>query len=269
MPPKILIVDRNEAFATVLEQMLVAGGEYAVHRASSGSDALALLHQRDFELAIVDMDLDPGDLDYRDLILGARKLKPATRIVVIPLMGQALPPEAEQLDIQGTLAKPFFADDLLPSIQDAMSRQVKPPTLRPTALGQIAQPTKAATSQLHAELLQLAREIHADIVLLLSTKGEGMQVLAQVSTMEGPRLRILSDLIASTVRAAQETAQFLGQSHRPFEHNMFEGQQLRLYVMAMPEELLLAVTTPISTPLGTIRHNLRRAERTLRHLAHT
>lgn len=275
MPPKILVVDQNEAFATVLEQMLEAGGSYAVHRASSGSDALALLHQSDFDLAIVDMDLDPGDLGYRDLILGVRKFKPAMRFMVIPLMGQDLPPEAQQLDIQGTLTKPFFADDLLPNIQEAMSKQIELPSPRSTAGPRAtqptlaAQPTQVAMPQLQSELSQLAREINADIVLLLSTEGEITEVIAKMSTLDGPRLSVFSDLVASTVRAAQETARFLGQPGRPFEHNMFEGQELRLYVMALREDLLLAVTTPTSTPLGTIRHNLRRADRTLRHLGHT
>lgn len=267
MAPKILIVDRNEAFATMLEQMIEAGGDYSVHRASCGSDALVLLHETDFELAIVDMDLDPGDLGYRDLILGARKLKPAMRFVLIPLMGEALPPEAQQLDIQGTLAKPFFADDLLPSIQEAMSKQVKLPTAPPPTVAETFQPARSATRQLQSELSQLAREINADIVLLLSTKGESAQVIAHVSSLDGSQLRTLSELVASTVGVAQETAQFLGRPGRPFEHNMFEDQELRFYVLTIPEDLMLAVSTPTNTPLGTIRHNLRRAVRTLRHLA--
>jgi CheY-like chemotaxis protein/predicted regulator of Ras-like GTPase activity (Roadblock/LC7/MglB family) len=267
MPPKILIVDRNEAFATMLEQMIETGGDYKVHRASSGSDALVLLHQIDFELAIVDMDLDPGDLGYRDLILGARKLKPAMRFMVIPLMGQALPPEAQQLDIQGTLSKPFFADDLLPSIQQSLSKQAKPPTEPLQTVPEMVQPASSATPQLRAELSQLAREVNADIVLLLSTEGESAQVITHVSTLDSSQLRTFSDLVASTVHAAQETAQFLGRPHRPFEHNMFEDQEMRLYVLTIPEDLIIAVTTPTSTPLGTIRHNMRRAVRTLRHLA--
>jgi CheY-like chemotaxis protein len=267
MPPRILIVDRNEAFATMLQQMLEAGGDYVVHRANSGSGALALVHQIEFELVIVDMDLDPGDLAYRDLILGVRKVRPATRFVAIPLMGQDLPPEAQQLDIQGTLAKPFFADDLLPTIGEAMSGQVRPSISRATPLPQKAQPAGPVAPQLRSELSQLAREIHADIVLLLATTGEGTQIVAQVSTLDAAQLRGLSELVTSTVRAAQETAQMLGQPDRPFEHHMFESQYLRLYILAVQEDLLLAATTPATTPLGTIRHNLRRAALTLRHLS--
>jgi predicted regulator of Ras-like GTPase activity (Roadblock/LC7/MglB family) len=78
----------------------------------------------------------------------------------------------------------------------------------------------------------------------------------------------LADLSMDTIRAAQAAARFLGQPDRPFEHNMFESDSLRLYAMSLPGELLLTVVTPTSTPLGTIRHNLRRAARELSRLAH-
>jgi len=212
------------------------------------------------------VDLDPEDLGYQDLIRGVRKLRPTMRFMLIPLMGQALPPEAQQLDIQGTLTKPFFADDLLPTIQQTISKQAVPSAPRPKALPEPTPPVSRAPSHLQSELSQLAREVKADTVLLLSTRGEGSQVIAQVSTLDELQLGTLSELIASTVRTAQETAHFLGQPRRPFEHNMFEGQELRLYIMAIPEDLLLAVITSPSTPLGTVRHNLRRAVRTLTHL---
>jgi predicted regulator of Ras-like GTPase activity (Roadblock/LC7/MglB family) len=48
---------------------------------------------------------------------------------------------------------------------------------------------------------------------------------------------------------------------------MFETESLRLYAMSVPGEMLLTVVAPTSTPLGTIRHNLRRAARELTELA--
>jgi CheY-like chemotaxis protein len=68
MAPRILVVDRNAAFATMLKEMLEADGGYEVSVARRGSDALTLLHDESFALTIIDMDLDPDDLDYRDLI---------------------------------------------------------------------------------------------------------------------------------------------------------------------------------------------------------
>ncbi len=264
MPPQILIVDRNQAFATMLQEMLESDGRYAVQAASSGSDALALLHQEEFALVIIDMDLDPEDMGYRDLILGARKLRPTMRIMVIPLMGETLPQQSERLDIQGTLSKPFFADDLLPGIQEALSKEIKESSPRPTALPEMPQPADETRPEIQPTLAQLAHEVSADTVLLLSAGDGGVQIITRVSTLDATQLGTLSDLITSTVRSAQEVVQFLGQSHEPFEHHMFEGPTSRLYILAIEQDLLLAVTTPVSIPLGTVRHNLRRTVRTLR-----
>ena len=127
MAPRILVVDRNEAFATMLKEMLEDDGDYDVSVARRGSDALSLLHDESFALTIIDMDLDPDDLDYRDLIPRLREVRPAMRLMLIPLAGKSLPAEIQRSDIQGILSKPFFADDLLPSIENALTRFTHPP----------------------------------------------------------------------------------------------------------------------------------------------
>jgi hypothetical protein len=66
-----------------------------------------------------------------------------------------------------------------------------------------------------------------------------------------------------TIQAARAAAQLLGQADAPFEHNVFENDELRLYIMALSAADLLIVVAPGSTPLGTIRYNVRRARRGL------
>lgn len=268
MTSKILVVDPNEAFAAVLEEMLEADGGYRVEVAHTGSDALALLGLTHFDLTIVDMDLETADMGYRDMILKVRQLEPTMRLMMIPLMGRDLPPEAQELDIQGTLSKPFFADDLLPHIEDALARQVSPTTSQ-AATPPASEPVQQAASNVQSILSELAREISADAVLLLSTATGRERIVAHASKLDGARLETLADLGLATVRAAQAAARFLGQPDRPFEHNMFESDPLRLYMMAAPDDTLLMAVTPLSTPLGTIRHNLRRTARSLREPART
>lgn len=266
MTPRILVVDRNEAFATMLKEMLEADGGYEVSVAPRGSAALALLHDENFALTIIDMDLDPDDLDYQDLIPRVRETQPSMRLMLIPLMGESLPSEVHQLDIQGTLSKPFFADDLLPGIEDVLSKEVTmaapPPAPAPS-------PEPQASAEIKAILLQLARETYADSVLLLSIREGDEHLIAHSSSLDEAGLVMLANLSIATVRAAQATAHFLGEPDRPFEHNMFETNSLRLYAMSLPENMLLAVVTPASTPLGTVRHNLRRSVRELALLAPT
>jgi predicted regulator of Ras-like GTPase activity (Roadblock/LC7/MglB family) len=112
-------------------------------------------------------------------------------------------------------------------------------------------------------LSDLAREIQADAVLLLSARQGQEAIVAQVSTLGQEEVQILAGQSLTTIREAQVVAQLLGQANHPFEHNMFESETVRYYVMTLPEDMLLVTVTPISTPLGTIRHNLRRAARTL------
>jgi CheY-like chemotaxis protein/predicted regulator of Ras-like GTPase activity (Roadblock/LC7/MglB family) len=259
MAHKILVIDRNEAFATMLKETLEIDGGYQVNVAASGSDALNLLDQNDFALTIVDMDQDTEDMGYQELIRNIRQSQPTMRLVVIPLMGEDLPPEAHTLDIQGSLAKPFFVDDLLPSIKEALDKEVKlsPPTVvrEKPASGGVA-------NKAHAVLSELAYETQAEAVLLF-VAGAQPQIVAHVSTLSETGVKMLAGLSLATLRAAQGVARLLAQPDVPFEHNMFENESSRLYIMTLPANLALVIITPIHTPLGTIRHNLRRAGREL------
>ena len=267
MPPRILVVDRNEAFATMLQDLLVAEGGYHVEITHTGGSALSRLQQTDFDLTIVDVDLDSGDMGYQALIRQVRQVQPSMRLMLIPLMGEQLSAEARQFDIQGTLSKPFFADDLLPNIEDALAREVTPPSATPppsTPEAPVpASPNVAPSPDVQAVLADLVRETLADAVLLVSAAAGKEGILAQASTLGDEPTRALAEHSITTVRAAQQAARLLGQVSLPFEHNMFEGKSLRFYIMALAPDLLLVIVPPISTPLGTIRHNLRRAGRDL------
>lgn len=265
----ILVVDPNEAFATMLKDLLEREGGYQVTVASRGSDALALVAQDAFDLSIVDMDLDPADMGYRELVLGLRQAQPSMRLVLIPLMGEELPPEAHRLDIQGALSKPFFVDDLLPGIQEALVREVRVEPARDRAARPAIQLDVGAASQIEDVLADLRRETQADAVWLVSSSDGTDAVVAQAGDMRHTSAQALTHLSMATIRSAQAIAPLLGQADQPFEHNMFENTSCRLYIMALPRDLALVVVSPIHTPLGTIRHNLRRAWRHLDHLALT
>jgi CheY-like chemotaxis protein/predicted regulator of Ras-like GTPase activity (Roadblock/LC7/MglB family) len=268
MAARILVIDRNEAFATMLKEMLESEGEYQVDITASGRHALHLLRQESFDLTIMDTDLDAADMTYGDLVRGVRRLHPSMRIVLIPLMGQELPPDAHRLAIQGALSKPFFADDLLPGIENALQQQVggsrpAPATTAAPTAPPAGAPSPQPTRDHQAILSDLARETQAQLVCLLSTAGGQSRVIAQTGSLDSAGLETLASLSTTTVSAARAMARFLGQADAPYEHNMFENDESRLYIMALPENLLLVIVTPLRTPLGTIRHNLRRAGRHL------
>jgi CheY-like chemotaxis protein len=271
MASKILVVDGNEAFAIMLRDMLERDGGYDVMVAPSGSDAMACVQRQEFDLVIVDMELDPHDMDYGQLVQNARNERPDIRLMLIPLMGGGLPPETREWDLQGTLTKPFFADDLLPNIREALSKQVgfqavaRPPSPQQETPDDVEQ----TASDIRAVLLDLGRETRADAVLLLAGSDGSEGTVAHIGAFDGQALEALPSLVTATLQAAQAVACFLGQPDVPFEHNMFESSSQRLYVMTLPGDLVLVVVTPISTNLGTVRHNLRRAARELAALALT
>ena len=270
MTPRILVVDRNIAFATMLKEMLEQDGGYQVDMVHNGNRALSRLSRTNYDLTIVDMDLDPRDMDSATLIEQTRALDPQMRLVLIPLMGENLPAEAGAWDIQGTLSKPFFAGDLLPKIREALTRPVAPSAGRATPSAGRATPSAGvATADLHPSLADLARETRARAVFLFSTKPGREGVVAHTSTLDSEQLDTLADMIFTTVQSAQALARFWGQPDQPFEHNMFENDNLRLYIMTLPQNLQLVIVTPPSTPLGTVRYNLRRSVRRLDALALT
>jgi CheY-like chemotaxis protein/predicted regulator of Ras-like GTPase activity (Roadblock/LC7/MglB family) len=271
MGSKILVVDGNEAFATMLRDMLERDGGYDVMVAPTGTSAMAFVERQEFDLVIVDMELDPGDMDYGQLVRNARNERPDIRLMLIPRMGGGLPQETSKWDIQGTLTKPFFADDLLPSIEDALSKQVGFRNANPSAPLQTEtfDDVEDAASGIRAVLVDLGRETHADAVLLLAGSDGGEGVVACTGAPNVQDLEVLSSLVTEALRAAQAVAKYLGQPDAPYEHNMFESAAQRLYVMTLPGDLVLVVVTPMSTNLGSVRHNLRRAARGLAALALT
>ncbi|MCL7453541.1 MAG: response regulator [Anaerolineae bacterium] len=282
MSPVILVVDPNEAFATLLKDLLETESSYSVRIAENGSEAMSLLGRETVDLTIVDVDLDPAGMSYRELIRAIRRLHPSMRIMVIPLMGEDLPPEARELDIQGSLSKPFFADDLLPRIEEALSHRVgrayeeiaaddekeeeykKPVPVEPTRASQEPLHLAAeADAEVEEVLSELARETQADSVLLISAAPGQREVMGHSSTLRSPDVEKLAGAVIALMEAAQAAGRFAGQADSAFEHNMLEGKTSRLYVMALPEDLLLVTVTPLHTPLGTVRHNHRRAGRRL------
>ena len=285
MSPVILVVDPNEAFATLLKDLLETESSHSVKIVETGSEAMSFLGREKVDLTIVDVDLDPEDMTYRELIRAVRRLHPSMRIVVIPLMGEELPPEARELDIQGSLSKPFFADDLLPRIEDALSRQVgggyepdEPEDGKEdreakaeVAVAEEPAPSSEPPPRLAVEtdaeiqevLSELARETQAETTLLISAATGQQEVMGHSSTLHEADIEKLAGHVVAIMAAAQAAGPLAGQGGSPFEHHMLEGANSRLYVMTLPQDLLLVTVTPIHTPLGTVRHNHRRAGRHL------
>ncbi|RLC63044.1 MAG: hypothetical protein DRI48_08875, partial [Chloroflexi bacterium] len=120
--PSILIVDSNAAFAAILQEGLEQNGEYHTTVAASGDEALEALATDEFDLAIVDLGLT--DPDGITLAHALRERQADLRLMLIPLMGEQIPSELSDLNVQGILPKPFFFPELPGRIADALAQNV-------------------------------------------------------------------------------------------------------------------------------------------------
>ncbi len=118
----ILIVDGNEGFATLLKQSLEQDGGYHAVLTTNADDALRALSSTPFDLAIVDLGLE--NPDGSTLARAMRQQKADLRLMLIPIQGDTLPPEASDLNVQGVLSKPFFLPELPDRIADTLARSV-------------------------------------------------------------------------------------------------------------------------------------------------
>ena len=123
MPPRIIVADPDQGFGLMLTQMLEMDSAYVADYASNGSYALHLAREKNPQLVIIDAAL--ADMTPPALIRALRQQSPGVRIMLIPLDGKP-PSDYGELNLQGTLPKPFFAGDLAACIARALNTVTGP-----------------------------------------------------------------------------------------------------------------------------------------------
>ncbi len=253
---RILVVDANEAFATLLQEEIGRMEGLSADVAFSGQDALKATLANQYALAIVDMDLP--DLPGPQLVRALRSEHPDLRLMVIPLEGDALPPELADLSIQGTLSKPFFLPELPNRIRQALAAPLATPEEESSPPP--SPPGDFQTAVL-SRMAQLAREVGAEAALLIRN-GE---LIAQTGRMTENGVSALTSLVTEARRASTRVAQILGKESLRFEQSI-EGAEYLLYSLAITEDLLLALVVTGKVPLGIIRHRAKETAEEIRRL---
>jgi len=251
---RILVVDANEAFATLLQQEL-EGMEMRADVAASGHEALQATAAADYAMAIVDMGLP--DLPAAQLVRSLRQEHPDLRLMVIPLEGDGVPSELADVSIQGTLPKPFFLPELPERIRQALARPLKAPAAEekapaPASVGEVAPTVLSLMSR-------LAQEVGAEAVLLI----RGGELVAHTGRMSENGVSALTSLVADAWRASTRVAQILGKEQLRFEQSI-EGAEYLLYSLAITEDLILSVVVAGKVPLGMIRHRAKETAEEIR-----
>lgn len=272
MTYQILIVDSNKAFATMLQESLEQGSDCRATVATGGDEALQALTTAEFDLAIVDLGLT--DPDGAALARALRQQRADLRLMLIPLMGEELPSELADLDVQGVLPKPFFLPELPGRIADALARPVGggPDLAEVTELdissGQpvVSSDERLAVLREHiSEIIQemnaLSQEINAEAVIL-TCRGK---LIAHTGRLSAEGSDALAQVVAESWRTSARVAQILGQEQLRFEQST-EGGEYVFYSLAVTQDVILSAALHVSVPLGMIRHRAKSTADALRAL---
>ena len=213
-------------------------------------------------------DIQPFDLQLPDvegplLVRTLRQEHPRLPLVVIPTAGDEAPPELADVDIQGTLPKPFFLPELPGRIQAALSRSAREEAAAGPAppVEQAPAVAEDVASQVTRTLSHLAQEVTAEAVLL-TRAGE---LLFQVGRLPEEEVVALAAVISESWQTSARVAQILGKEQLRFEQSI-EGAQHLLYSLALADELILSVVIEGKAPLGMIRHRVKEAAEAIREL---
>ncbi len=264
----ILVVDSDEAFATMLQQSLEQGGEYHATVTTNGVEALQALDGDTFDLAIVDPSLT--DPDGTPVARTLRQQRAELRLLLIPFMGEQVPSELADLNTQGVLPRPFFLPELPGRIADAIARPVGG---GPAAARTATPSTPRPPSPVHASIPQarmeeatramkaLSRELNADVVIL-TCRGK---LIARTGRLSEDEAEGLAQAVGESWQTSARVAQILGQEQLRFEQSV-EGGEHMLYSLAVAEDLILSVALRANVPLGLIRHHTKATAEAVRPL---
>jgi len=267
----VLIVDANGPFATIFKEGLEQSGGYRVTTAASGDEALRALAADRFDLAVVDLGL--ADPDGATVARSLRRERADLRLMVIPLVGEILPSELADLDVQGVLPKPFFLPELPGRVAAALAKPVRArarsPQGAPVAEEALRSrpafaetlPSGADNPAVRKEMVAMARDIHAEAVILT----HGARLVASVGRLSDDEVDGLTQAVAESWRTSTRVAQILGREQLRFEQSV-EGGEYLFYSVAVAEDVILSAALRADVPLGMIRHRAKQAVDALRPL---
>ena len=287
MTAHILIIDNDEAFATILKEGIEMGEEYQATVATTASEARTIAAREQLAMAIVDMGLEDENPD--ELLQSLRDQQPELRLMIIPLEEPS--DIVLELGIQGTLPKPFFMPDIPAQIEGALARPVGMPAAEPTPRESAAEtllesghaeedipavvdpPTpevpnrvlahlEKESGRLTEHLRHLSRELNADAVMLIF-RG---QLMAYSGHFGRPEAERLAQVVIDSWQASARVASALGREKVRFEQSLHEGEDYLLYSLAAADEIVLSVALRADRPLGIIRYNTKRTAQELRPL---
>ena len=120
---RILIIDDDDQFRTMLKTMLEKAGYNDIEEAANGSIGMKLFRQHPFDLVITDIIMP--DKEGIEIIAELTRDYPRIKIIAMSGGGRIGPQSyldmAKHLGASRTLAKPFKHSDLIDVVQELLN----------------------------------------------------------------------------------------------------------------------------------------------------
>jgi len=139
---QILIVDDEEEIRNLSSDILQTEG-YSVDTAADGHEALRMVSEKKYDLALVDLVL-PGGMNGIDIIRKLRGISKDIRIIAFTgFSGYNIAEKTARAGANDFLTKPFFTDQLINYIQKWLSSNNSPDPEKKTEIPAEEEPKKA------------------------------------------------------------------------------------------------------------------------------
>lgn len=118
----VLVVDSNSAFAAMIQQVLEETRRFKVTAVATAAEAVRAVSRAPFDLAILESKI--ADAPLPQVVAALRDRRPMLAVMVILSFGEQSLADADSLDVQGVLSKPFYIPDLEGLVDEALTRPV-------------------------------------------------------------------------------------------------------------------------------------------------
>ncbi len=122
MTIRVLIVDPDLGFTVPIKRALEQSGDYVVNAFSSGQAAVEIVQRETQDVAILDFNVE--DMELPELIEALRQIQPGLFILASPRINEHIN-QLPNLDIQGSITKPYLARQLVSVIHEAIAARTR------------------------------------------------------------------------------------------------------------------------------------------------